>query len=385
MSQYRYLASDLITGQVNGDWLPLTTDSFGRAISDSGTCTTALNLTAGTPAEGRTWRDALEPGACVLWAFMDGVPVWNGIAWDQPHQSVLDGTLPVTATTMESLFSHRYILDDLTFTDQDIFAIFRSLAVYALGKPSGGVAGLNLGTNLAGVTDTISYAAADEAQILQAWTDLTAQYGFEFSFRPGFDASGNLATFLDLGCPQLGLQYPASGLAYAFPGEPARLPVDPDPVLGRQRRHRAPPPTRRRRPARRLGVGVSARLRPGGPGGGPAAAGVPATLSTVDRDLPGPDRRLRRRVPAVGDGDDADAAADPRQRPGPRGVADIVLGSWAQVALTSPLHPANADGSPGWQGQGRITGWTVYPPQSDSQPEYTELQFFMPDESGVTG
>ena len=37
-------------------------------------------------------------------------------------------------------------LDDLVFTGQDVFAIFRSLAVYALGKRSGSVAGLNLGT-----------------------------------------------------------------------------------------------------------------------------------------------------------------------------------------------------------------------------------------------
>ncbi|HEY4993056.1 MAG TPA: hypothetical protein VII33_13345 [Nakamurella sp.] len=383
MSQYRYLSSDLISGEVKGDYLPLTTDSFGRVINGTGTFTGALNLTAGSAAEARTWRDAVEGASSVLWCFVGGVPVWNGIAWDQPHQSALDGTLPVTATTMESLFGHRYILDDLVFTDQDVFAIFRSLAVYALGKQNGGVAGLNLGTNAAGVTDTITYAGADEQQVLTAWTDLTAQYGFEFAFRPGIDASGNLATFLDLGFPQLGLQYPGSGLAYSFPGNlldyawPRTRSSGGNAVLGS-----AP------NPASADGSNWTSQY-PHGYDLNDLAAGFPlleypSTLSTsavtsqgqVDAYADGvlPSVTGTMLTPLLTLGNDQGPA-----------VADIVLGSWAQVALTSPLHPANDDGSPGWQGQGRIIGWTVYPPQSDTQAEHTELQCWMPDESSSGG
>jgi hypothetical protein len=319
----------------------------------------------------------------VLWSFVGGVPVWNGIVWDQPHQSALDGTLPIAATTMESLFGHRYILDDLVFTEQDVFSIFRSLAVYALGKQNGGVAGLNLGTNAAGVTDTITYAAADEQQVLTAWTDLTAQYGFEFAFRPGIDASGNLATFLDLGFPQLGLQYPGSGLAYSFPGNlldyawPKTRSSGGNAVLGS-----AP------NPAAADGSNWESAY-PHGYDLADLAAGVPlleypSTLSTsavtsqaqVDAYAGGvlPSVTGTMLTPLLTLGNDQGPA-----------VADIVLGSWAQVALTSPLHPANDDGSPGWQGQGRITGWTVYPPQSDSQAEHTELQCWMPDETSSGG
>jgi hypothetical protein len=58
-------------------------------------------------------------------------------------------------------------------------------------------------------------------------------------------------------------------------------------------------------------------------------------------------------------------------------VSDIVLGSFAQIALTSVLHPAGPGGVPGYQGQARITGWQLYPP-TDQQAEYTLLNCWIP-------
>ena len=102
MSNYRYMATSLLGGEVVGDWLPLNPMNLTRSINATGTFTGALNLTAGTAAESATWKAALECRASVLWCLQDEVPVWNGIVWDWPHMSVLDGTMPFSASTIDS-------------------------------------------------------------------------------------------------------------------------------------------------------------------------------------------------------------------------------------------------------------------------------------------
>ena len=219
MSVYRFLSTNLLTGQIMGDWLPVTAQNFVRRINATGAFTGALNLTAGMPAEQRAYLAAVEPERSVLWAFQDSAPVWCGIIWDWPHQSILDNTLPISASTMESLFSRRLIEDDLTFTSADVFDIFRALASYALAKtPNGQVAGWTMGSNESGITVSVSYLASNQGTVAAAWSDLAAAYNFEYSVRPAVDASGNVYMSLDLGYPVLGLPLTSSGLAFSMPG-----------------------------------------------------------------------------------------------------------------------------------------------------------------------
>src|ERR1019366_4716247 len=182
--------------------------------------TGALNLTAGnTPAERANNILAVEPEKSVLWCFQDSVPVWCGIIWDWTHMSVLDNTLPLTCSTVESLFQKRLITDDLTFTNADIFDVFRGLAAYALGKnAAAGVAGFTMGSNESGITTTISYAGSDMKAVYDAWTDLVTAYAFEYSIRPALDSAGNPVMVLDLGMPQLGLPLTTANLAFSLPG-----------------------------------------------------------------------------------------------------------------------------------------------------------------------
>jgi hypothetical protein len=49
-----------------------------------------------------------------------------------------------------------------------------------------------------------------------------------------------------------------------------------------------------------------------------------------------------------------------------------VLGSSAQLSLTSALHPAGPDGAPGFTGLGRVTGWTLMP-GGDEQAESAQI------------
>jgi hypothetical protein len=219
LSRYRYMTTSLETGQIQGDWLPISPQNCARNINAVGPFTGALNLAAGTPRENRAWVAAVEPEKSVLWIFQDGAPAWCGIIWDWPHMSILDNTLPLSASTPESLFSRREIINDLVFTDADIFDIFRALASYALSLgPNAQVAGFTMGSNQAGVTASITYNATDMKTVYDAWTDLISAYGFEYSIRPAVDASGNVYMVLDLGYPELGLPLAASGLAFNFPG-----------------------------------------------------------------------------------------------------------------------------------------------------------------------
>jgi hypothetical protein len=210
----------LLTGQIVGDWLPLIPQSFTRTINAVGAFTGALNLAAGsTAAERRNFIAAVEPEKTVLWAFQDSVPVWNGIIWDWPHQSILDNTLPLAASTPESLFQHRVIEDNLSYVNMDVFDIFRALVTYALAKqPNGQMAGLVMSAAESGQIVSIDYDATGLQFVYDAFTSLITSYNFEYSIRPAVNQNGNLYMSLDLGYPTLGLPLASSGLAYNFPG-----------------------------------------------------------------------------------------------------------------------------------------------------------------------
>jgi len=217
MSTYRYISTNILSGQVTGDWLPMVTQSAVRTINTVGTYTGSLSLVAGSETEQRNNVAAIECEKSVLWILQDQVPVWNGIIWDWPHQSILDNTMPISASTPESLFQHRLIEDDLSYTSMDVFDIFRALASYALGKsPNGGMAGFTMGSNKSGVVASVSYVATDLQFVYDAMTTLITTYDFEYSVRPAIGTTGNLYMSLDLGYPVLGVA--VSGLAYNFPG-----------------------------------------------------------------------------------------------------------------------------------------------------------------------
>jgi hypothetical protein len=376
-SQYRYLSTDLLTGQRIGDWIPLTVQNFARAINASGQFQGALNLTAGNPAEQASWRNSIANRKSVLWCLLNSVPVWNGILWDWQPQSVLDGTMPVVASTMDSIAGYRVIDTDITFTSMDVFDMFRGLLNYALTHDIDcGVAGIILGSNESGISDTVTFSGSDMQLVSDAWSTLVSTYGFEYSFRPGFDANGNLVTYVDLGCPELGLQFPASGLAYSMPGN--LLDYQWTATGSSSSNHII---------ATASGTdssGNSVTWQSAYPHGydlADLASGAPLLEQAVSVTTISVNSQAQ--IDAYADGY-LPAVTGTQLTPtlwlgngqGPA-VSDVVLGSWAQVALTSPLHPAGPTGQPGYQGQARITGWQVYPP-TDQQAEYTLLNCWIP-------
>ena len=319
--------------------------------------------------------NAIEPRRSVLWVLIDGIPVWNGILWDWQPVSILDGTMPFTASTIDSLFTHRIIEDDLTFTGADVFDVFRGLASYALGKqPNGGIYGLDLGDNEAGLSVTVAYTGTDLQFVSDAWSNLVAGYGIEYAFRAGFDANGNLTTFLDLGYPELGQQFPASGLAYSMPGNLI------DYVWNRTGSSSANKIIATGTDSTGTGDAWESQYPAGYDladlGGGYPLLEASAALTTIDVTSQAQIDAYATGLLPLTTGTQLTPVLYLGNEQGP-GVTQISLGSWCQIALTSPLHPAGPQGQPGYQGQGRVTGWQLYPP-TDQQAEVTWLQLYIP-------
>lgn len=369
MSVYKYWSTHLLTGAILADNIPLTVQSMSRQISGTGQLTGSLSLRSDSGPSNTVYLEALEPRRSVLWASQDGSPIWAGIVWDWPHSSILDGTVPITASTPETLFSHREIRDNLTYTSEDVYDIFRALLDYALSKtPNGAFAGMTAASVTAGTTQTLTYAAADKTKILDAWTSLAAAADFEFTFTPALDAfgTGNGVIVAQFGAP-LGrldsgvvLQYPGNVLDYAYPRTGS---TSANSLVATA-------------PAADSGAAWESVL-PHGQDTDDLNAGYPLLEDTVsysgtaitaqaqidayaDGQLP---RRTRaQEVPSV--------ILVPGKRPFLR---ELNLGDTVQFAATSLLHPARSDGSPGLQVSARITGWALTPP-TGQQAEQTTIQ-----------
>jgi hypothetical protein len=223
--EYRYLTTNILTGQIQADNLPLQVESFSAGINGGGTFTGSLVLeTCVRDGEQVTQDDlvylaGIEPRKSVLWCLQDNIPVWNGIIWNWTPESILGGLLEFSASTMDSLFAHRFIIDDIDFLNADVFDIFRGLLLYAVGKtPNGQVAGLVTQSNESGILETISYTGTDYQSVADAWQALIALTNMEYAFVPGTDVNGNLITTLKLGYPILGNPANVTGLVFQFPG-----------------------------------------------------------------------------------------------------------------------------------------------------------------------
>lgn len=387
---FTYLATDLITGAVLADSIPLTVQSFSMQINGSGTLTGSLALNEDFSLNA-PYLNALECRKAVLWVLEGNYPVWAGVVWDWPHMSLQDGTLPISAQTLDSVFSHRLITETIEYAQVDLFQAFIDLVNYGTTKnspyvspvsPISGpaspavaaaakVARLVLPSGdaaISGVPWTASYTYSDLTQVSSAWSDMAQAGSFEYVFQPGLDASGELAVFVRLGYDQLGRGVGESGYSLAYPGNV----ID----YGYQRTGSqssnviwatAPP------------NGAQLQWESAYPHGydlTDLADGYPLMEGTVSWQ--GSTVTEQSQVDGFADGQAAlvtQAMTIPVVNIGGSGkpdLKDIVLGDSAWFSATSPLHPAGANGEPGLQVQVRVSGWTWYPP-GPQQSEYGQL------------
>lgn len=380
-SQYRYLTTRVLDGVLMGDWLPFEPQSFSMVINGGGTFTGSLDLIPLSPQQNAQNLAAITPRKAVLWVLQDGVPIWNGILWDWTPTTVLPPPqMPVGASTMEFLLGKRIIDTDLVFTSADVFDMARGIIQFAFSKtPNGQVAGITYTSAESGITDSLTFDGSQNQDCLSALGVLVSTYNIEFNFRPYMDQSGNLRTNVDLGYPALGQPYPASGLAYSFPGCLLDYEFTATGSTG----------------ANKL---IGSAQSTDASGDGTALTGSAIDLTDIANGYP----LTESAVSPTGVNFTTDAQVDAYcagllpsttatqlapllvlgngQQPA---LKITQLGSYASVALTSAQHPAGPNGEPGFTGVGRVVSWSCYPPTSQ-QAEYAEIQLGdMPFEGSV--
>jgi hypothetical protein len=392
MATYTYVATHVLTGQVLADNIPLTVQSFSIQLNGSGSLTGNLNLDQ-TYSVNAPFMRALECRQAVLWVLMDGYPVWAGVVWDWPDMTRADGTLPISAQTLDSIWGHRLITDTLEYPQVDLFAAFIDLVYYGMTKSSpyieagvspaatrdpdylalvasnGGVARLVLPTSaVAGVPWTASYTYSDLTQVSSAWSDMTASGNLEWAFVPGLDVNGELAVFVQMAYLQLGRPAGQCGYGLTYPGNVLDYGYQRTGSQSSNLVWATAPPN-----------GSALQWQSAFPHGADTsdfAAGYPLMESTVSWE--GSVVTAQAQVDAFADGQVAlvsEAMTLPTINVGGGGrpsLRDIVLGDSVSFVATSPIHPPGADGSPGLQTQVRVTGWTCYPP-NPQQSEYIQL------------
>lgn len=378
MSDYRYVATDLLTGVLRADSLPLHVENFGSMLGNvgqPGQLNSYLDLGALGAVRQAAVLGALEPRKTLLWVLQNGYPIWPGIVWSWDHRSAVSNQLPIIGKEFSSLFLRRRVLTDLTFTG-DLFAIIRSLLNYTLTKTNGGVSALSLGSATSGVTATATFKAAGQPRILDCLNQFTAQYGIEYFFAPGWDATGSVPQIqLRLGYPGAGrpplgrpiastnlmFQYPGNALDYAYPRNGSASVNS------------------------LTATATSAGSTPwtSGPSRGQNAADFAAGYPLLEDSV----TYTAAAVTAAGQ---IDAYAD-NQVLGLSGcttipsvtlgggttptVGQMLLGDEAYLVATSSLHPADpTTGAPGLQALLRMIGWTVTPSDGE-QVEGTQLYF----------
>lgn len=385
MTTFRYASTDLITGQLLCDDIPLDVQSFSQQLNGGGTLSASLDLSqdyaANTP-----YLEALTPRRTVLWVLADAgsgfYPVWCGPVLDEPDMSRSGGALPVSASTMDAIWGKRLITATLEYQAIDMFAVFLDLLRYGTTKTSPyitttspfqgpasplvgqacAVAGLVLpqgAAAVAGVPWSASYLYSDNGQVSSAWSDMVSA-GLEYAFVP-LSSGGNLACGVYLAYNSgLGRSYPQSGYSVTY--GPGGVASDYGwQVTGSQGSNylwaTAPP------------NGSAEQWESQYPHGADLSdleAGYPLFEDTVSWD--GSTVTAQSQIDAFADGQVGIVTQGMTtpvitipdgQRPS---ILDLVLGDQFPFAATSPIHPPGTDGQPGIQAMLRLTGWTMTPP-----------------------
>jgi hypothetical protein len=364
----------MITGQVLSDSLPIVAQTASRQINAVGSFTGSLTLAQDTaPAQRAIWMNALLPWKSILWILQDGKPIWNGPITGWPHGSLSGGNLPLQGATIEEMFKHRQITDTLTYTNMDIFEIFRQFLLYAVGKTNGNIAGSGQYANQSGIIDTVEYSgvigsvteAASLKYVYDVWNDLIQTYLMEYALTPGITDSGSLFTQVQMGLPQLGRTYDQTHWQLIIPSHHMQdygwqwAPTNPVNSLVV------------------TGSGATSSFTATAVAQSELAAGYPllegstsfsgtvssqAQLNSFATGSLYPLTVLGNLAPVVMAGDGAHPA-----------IADVILGDEAMFAGTSDLHPAGAYGVPGVTELFQITGWTLTFPNGQ-QPEQIAWQ-----------
>jgi hypothetical protein len=370
MSVYRYLATDILTGEVLFDNLPVVVQGISAQLNGIGSLSGTLQLYKGL---SETLKSdiiaAIEPFRSVFWAFQDDIPIWAGPVVSWSPSTLVGSQLPFQAATMETMFQYRLISDNLNYTLQDVATVVRSLATYALTKGHNSqIAGFDPSGPNIDIVDSIIYTGSYYQSVYDAWNTLVQAYNFEFAIQPVMTSATSLGFKLLIGAPLM-RPYSQTGIQFVYPSANAV-----DYAWARQTNSVGNYLYVTATTASSSGFQFVSQP-PNGIDQAEFNAGYPLLESTVSMQQP------------VTEQSDVDNYANswlltssltgqttPVITLGPNSyprISDLILGDECMFAATSAIHPGN-QGKPGVIFDGRITGWNITPP-SQGNPENIQL------------
>lgn len=360
MSTYRYVTTDILTGQVLFDNLPCTVSSASAQINGIGQLSGTLQLRTDLPLNIQLdILAAVEPWKSVFWVLQDNIPVWCGPVTSWSPTTATGSQLPFQAATMETMLQYRLIDESINFVGVDIGFVFRELLLFAISKqPNGYISGLNISGQLLGIVDNVSFDGSYLQTVYDALNVLVNAYDLEYTFQPAMTSSGNLVINLLLST-HLGRYYTDSNLMLSYPSKT---------VLDYQWQRQANNPANAIIATGTTPASVTYLSDyPHGYNFNELNALYPLMEGSVSISQP------------INAQSDADAYSDGwvqttsvtqqitpvlvmGQGAFPR-IRELQLGDELVFVATSPLHPADpVTGAPGLQCTSRITGWTLSPP-----------------------
>jgi hypothetical protein len=253
VTTWRYLVTDLRTGDQICEALPLRTDSIPDSLISVPRLTGVVDLNdpifVSDPGadDGVNAEQATEPTRAVIWPLRDERPVGCFLVWARPGYTSGATSMSIQADRIDSLLAARTIRDTLQFSQVDQLDIARDLIRYALGRPlehvlvqppskgpAADVPWLRLDSTVSGVLrdrlDVDGYQGSSRKKIGDLVTELaTVEDGFEQRIDCAMDptTSTPYATWV-FGYPTLGVSATETLLGFENPGAVEELTLDED-------------------------------------------------------------------------------------------------------------------------------------------------------------
>lgn len=374
MSNYRYVATDIVTGRLLMDNMPVEVQSFATQISGTGQLSGTLTLRPDMPADYQLQcLNALEPWKAMFWVLCDEIPVWGGPVNTWSSSSAQDLQLSFTAATIDSVLQYRIYDQNTNFVGQDVGLIFYETLNYVLNKkkPNSLIANLvysNRALNIKNATFSIDATQYEDTQSI--WNALVTAYDVEYSFQPSWSGpGGTLQLALVLG-QTIGRPWSQTNLNFVYPS-----PQVVDYAYVQQSATTA---------NHVIATGNTSADTPvfyesgSTHGYDSVSLGQDHTLLEQSYSMPNPingqsdvdqaaDALVKTLSPTAQLTPDIYLGADAFPRP-----YDIQVGDGVLFSATSYLHPPKTPNGPGLVCSGRVTNITVLPP-SDQQTEQTQI------------